>query len=174
MIFVGLEVDEVAAGLVDGLDEVVLLHVHVEGVEHDADARQADHGGEFGGLAGGITEIGLEAVERLDRQDHAVLGGVGAGFLQAFHHADDAGEAVVFADRGRGAAGEHQGRAVKRAADHGGAAGDGDIDAEFQIVDAGAVAGGVVRCQVAGEVDAGGEHDIEPGGTGGFAGGDRV
>ena len=37
VVFVGLEVDHVRAGVVDGLAEIVFLHIHMEGVEHHAD-----------------------------------------------------------------------------------------------------------------------------------------
>ena len=36
VILVGLEVDHVRAGVANGLTEIVFLHVHMEGVEHDA------------------------------------------------------------------------------------------------------------------------------------------
>ena len=52
----------------------LLLDVRVKRIERDADARIVSHGvAKRDGVGGRIQEIGLEPIQRLDREGHAVL-----------------------------------------------------------------------------------------------------
>ena len=71
VVLVGLEVNEPLAGLADRAGEVELLHVHVEGVEHHAEPRRSDAVDDLDRVAGGVGDVGLEAVQRFDAEDDA-------------------------------------------------------------------------------------------------------
>ena len=69
-----MEVEQLRAGGADRAEEVGLLDVHVECVEADADVGR-DRLRERERLRAAVDEVGLEAVERLDR--HPDTGGAG-------------------------------------------------------------------------------------------------
>ena len=77
-----VEVGQVVAGVADGLPPVGLLDVHVEDVERDA-AVAADLLRHRNRLVGAVDEVGLEAVERLDRDADADLLRVRLALLEA-------------------------------------------------------------------------------------------
>ena len=72
-----VEMNEVIARSHDGGGDVLLLHVHVEGVEQDPDAGGSGVRRERRRLRGGVHQVGLEAVDRLDAQRHVVAFQVG-------------------------------------------------------------------------------------------------
>ena len=62
----GVEVGQPVAGEPDRGRRVLLLDVHVEGVEQDPDAGRVDAVDDLQRLLDGVEEARLEAVERLD------------------------------------------------------------------------------------------------------------
>ena len=77
-----VEVVEALAGLLDRGIHVGVLDIEMEGVEADA-AIGRDRFGKRQRLVGAVEEIGLEAVERLDGDAHALLLAVVVAFLDA-------------------------------------------------------------------------------------------
>ena len=77
-----VEVIEPLAGLADRGIHVGILDIEMEGIEADA-AIGADRFGQRQGLVGAVQDIGLEAVERLDGDAHALLLAVLVAFLDA-------------------------------------------------------------------------------------------
>ena len=75
--------EQPVAGQPDRVADGLLLDVHVEGVEQHADVVAADPVAQLERLLGGVHEVGLEAVERLDGEAHASLAGVVGGLAQA-------------------------------------------------------------------------------------------
>ena len=57
-------------------EHVLLLDVHVEGIDHHVQARQAEAADQLGHLGDGIVEADFAVVHRLEGHGHALLRGV--------------------------------------------------------------------------------------------------
>ncbi len=84
VVLVGVDVHQARPGDLDGLAQVLLLNIGVEGVHHDLDGRAADHFHQFHSLLGQVDETGLEAVQRLYCQGDASVFSVFGSFLEVF------------------------------------------------------------------------------------------
>ena len=134
----------------------------MEGIEHQADGRQPHRLDELDAVRGGVGDVGLEAVERLDGEGDAGIARDLAGAAQAVDDAREPALPLGLLDRHRGAAGKDQRRAVERAADDAGAELARDAHAGFEIADAGLVSGGIGAGEVALEIDAGARATPRP------------
>ena len=83
VVLAGVDLQQPVADEPDGVAERLLVDVHVERVEQHADVVRADAVEQLEHLLGGVDEVGLEAVERLDREPDAALGGVVGDRLDA-------------------------------------------------------------------------------------------
>ena len=77
-----LDVADPAPRQADGSGEVVLLHVHVEGVQLDLDGGMIDHVDELQATGHGVEHEGLETVEDLETYVDAERGGVACHLVQ--------------------------------------------------------------------------------------------
>ena len=82
----GVKVAKVFAGCTDGLALVFLLNVHVKRVEVQLECRAANRLDQPQPFLARVQKVGLETVERLDANLHALLLGVGGEHLEIFHH----------------------------------------------------------------------------------------
>ena len=76
VVLAGVEVGQPAAGGADRVADRLLLEVHVERVEQDAEARAVDPVDDLDRLVGDVHEARLEPVQRLEAQPYARVGGV--------------------------------------------------------------------------------------------------
>lgn len=83
-------------------------------------------------MARRVGDVGLEAVQRFDAEDDAMVGGAPARHLQPGDDPIDAAPALVLIHRLRRPAGEHQRRAIERPADDGRAERHGACDGRAQ------------------------------------------
>ena len=81
-----VEVAQRLAGLDDCRSLILFLDVHVERVEVQDDILRADGLDEREPLVGGVEEVGLEAVQRLDAEGDALRRCVGGEHFQVLHH----------------------------------------------------------------------------------------
>src|SRR5215213_1693009 len=85
----GVEVDQLVADEADRRGLVLLLDIHVEGVQQRADCRGIDAVDDLHRLRSGVEEAGLEAIERLDREANATLPRVVGKWSESFHQPVD-------------------------------------------------------------------------------------
>ena len=100
------------AGGAKGVTHVLLFDPEVEQIERHADGRVVDPIDELERLLGSVQEAGLEPIQRLDAEDHAVVRCVGA---QRAQNAGDLVDVALALGRGAAPAAPHSG--IKRTGD---------------------------------------------------------
>src|ERR1700722_6260764 len=129
VILVGLEMDQIRGGPSYRSPKVVFLHIHVESIEHYLDSRAADLVNQLDGLAGRVTKVRFESIERLDGEFHPILRRVVTGLLESCDHPLNPCQPMRLIDDPGRAAGKDQRRTVNRASNDFRAGGGGDLDA---------------------------------------------
>jgi len=117
VVLVGLEMDEAAAGGAERTRDRLLLHIHVEAVEHEPNMVLSHLVEELDSLPGRVENVAFETVQGLDRERHPGRRGPRTRLLQRLDDAALALGAEGLVDRGRGATGEDEGAAGDRPAD---------------------------------------------------------